>query len=82
MLQLNNMINGKLVPSESGEKIEVFNPFNQEVVGTVPKSTKNDVDDALRSSKKAQKNGQKYQLKEEENICWKLPNSSTSIRRS
>ena len=40
MLQLNNMINGKLVPSESGEKIEVFNPFNQEVVGTVPKSTK------------------------------------------
>lgn len=55
MLQLNNMINGKLVPSESGEKIEVFNPFNQEVVGTVPKSTKKDVDDALRSSKKAQK---------------------------
>ena len=59
MLQLNNMINGKLVPSESGEKIEVFNPFNQEVVGTVPKSTK--------------KNGQKYRLKKEENIFWKLP---------
>ena len=73
MLQLNNMINGKLVPSESGEKIEVFNPFNQEVVGTVPKSTKKDVDDALRSSKKAQKEWAKIPAQKEENIFWKLP---------
>ena len=55
MLQLNNMIDGKLIPSESGERIEVYNPFNQELVGTVPKSTKKDVDDALCSSKRAQK---------------------------
>lgn len=40
MLQLNNMIDGKLIPSESGERIEVYNPFNQELVGTVPKVQK------------------------------------------
>ena len=56
MLQLNNMIDGKLIPSESGERIEVYNPFNQELVGTVPKSTKKDVDDALCSSKRMGKN--------------------------
>ena len=59
MLQLNNMIDGKLIPSESGERIEVYNPFNQELVGTVPKSTKKDVDDALCSSKRAQNTSSK-----------------------
>ena len=37
--------------------IEVLNPYNQEVIGTVPKSTRSDVEEALKSSQKAQKNG-------------------------
>ena len=55
MLVMNNYINGKLLPSLSGEMIEVLNPYNQEVIGTVPKSTRSDVEEALKSSQKAQK---------------------------
>ena len=55
MLVMANYINGKLSPSLSGEVIEVLNPYNQEVIGTVPKSTRSDVEEALKSSQKAQK---------------------------
>ena len=44
MLVMDNYINGKLSPSLSGEVIEVLNPYNQEVIGTVPKSTRSDVE--------------------------------------
>ncbi|MFI3327103.1 MAG: aldehyde dehydrogenase family protein [Clostridia bacterium] len=55
MLNFKNLIDGQLVDSLSGEVIEVTNPYNGELVGTVPKSTKEDVEQILASSKVAQK---------------------------
>lgn len=72
MLVMANYINGKLSPSLSGEVIEVLNPYNQEVIGTVPKSTRSDVEEALKSSQKAQKNGVSCPHKREHLIWWKL----------
>lgn len=49
------LINGELLEASSGEKIEVLNPFNNEIIGSIPKGTKEDVMLALKSSKAAQK---------------------------
>ena len=65
MLVMDNYINGKLSPSLSGEVIEVLNPYNQEVIGTVPKSTRSDVEEALKSSQKAQKKWCNYRYYQE-----------------
>ncbi len=55
MEKLYNYINGSLTDSDSKEVIEVYNPFDQSIVGTVPKSTQEDVKKVLVSSQKAQK---------------------------
>lgn len=41
--------------SENGEVIDVLNPFNNEVIGNVPKGTKEDAMRSLRAAKGAQK---------------------------
>ncbi len=49
-----NFINGEWVDSSSGETFENRNPANwDEVIGTFPKSTKEDVDRAVQAAKKA-----------------------------
>ncbi len=55
MQQFKNLIDGALVEASDKAVIEVTNPYNGEVVGTVPQSTKEDVEKILASSKKAQK---------------------------
>jgi aldehyde dehydrogenase (NAD+) len=49
-----NFINGKWVDAKSGETFENRNPAHwDEVLGTFPKSSKEDVDDAVRAARKA-----------------------------
>ncbi len=49
-----NYIDGKWVESKSGRRFESRNPANwEEVIGTFPKSTKEDVADAVEAAKKA-----------------------------
>ncbi len=40
-------VGGKWVDSESGEKFDVVNPATEEVIGSVPKATKNDASEAI-----------------------------------
>ena len=47
-----NFING-VWNSASKDKIEVINPFNEEILGTIPLSTKDDLDLALEASAKS-----------------------------
>ena len=54
MKKYQNFINGKWVDAHSGEVFEDRNPANwKEVVGTFPKSSKEDVEDAVRAARKA-----------------------------
>ncbi|MZK52071.1 aldehyde dehydrogenase [Clostridium beijerinckii] len=55
MLSMKFLIDGKLVDTASQEKIEVLNPYNNEIVGTVPKGSKEDAIAALEAAQKAQK---------------------------
>lgn len=55
MLSMKFLIDGKLVDTKSQEKIDVLNPYNNEVVGTVPKGSKEDAVSALKAAKEAQK---------------------------
>ncbi len=48
-------IDGTLCQAANGEVIDVLNPYNGEIVGTVPKGTKEDAQKALLAAKKAQK---------------------------
>jgi len=49
-----NLIGGEWVESRSGQTFENLNPANQkEVVGTFPRSAKEDVDAAVAAAKKA-----------------------------
>jgi alpha-ketoglutaric semialdehyde dehydrogenase len=53
-LQYQNFINGKWVDAKSGETFENRNPANwNELVGTFPKSDKEDVDEAVKAARKA-----------------------------
>jgi hypothetical protein len=47
MEQLQNFINGKSVPSSSGEVTQLINPATGEVYATAPKSNAADVDAAI-----------------------------------
>lgn len=44
-------INGEWVDSTSGETLEVINPATEEVLGTIAKGTKEDVDKAVKAAK-------------------------------
>ena len=50
--KLGNFINGQW-SNNTKEKIDVINPFNEEVLGQIPVSTKEDLDQALDSAKKS-----------------------------
>ena len=51
--KLDFYINGKWVSSESGEKIEVINPANEEVIGHITAGTKKDIDAAVEAASEA-----------------------------
>ncbi len=55
MTSLKNLIDGVLTDSSDKAVLEVTSPYSGEVVGTVPKSTSDDVAKILASSQKAQK---------------------------
>ncbi|MFI3206745.1 MAG: aldehyde dehydrogenase family protein [Clostridia bacterium] len=55
MLHYKCLINGELVNSSDEKIIEVFNPYNGELVGTIPAGTKEDVTKILKSADVAQK---------------------------
>ena len=46
-------IDGNWVPASGGEKIEVINPATEEVIGTVPVGTEDDVNDAISAARSA-----------------------------
>jgi lactaldehyde dehydrogenase / glycolaldehyde dehydrogenase len=55
MIKAKFLIDGHLQDTASGETIQVLNPFNNEVVGEVPKGSKEDAVAALQAAQKAQK---------------------------
>ena len=55
---LGNFIDGQW-SNNTKEKVEVFNPFNEEVIGTIPSSKEKELDEALRSAKNAMENWKK-----------------------
>ena len=55
---LGNFIDGKW-SNNTKEKVEVFNPFNEEVIGSIPSSKEKELDEALRSAKSAMENWKK-----------------------
>lgn len=46
-----NLVNGKWISKE--EHIEIFSPFTGELLGTVPKMTKSDIDNVVKSARTA-----------------------------
>ncbi|MDO4539824.1 MAG: aldehyde dehydrogenase family protein [Syntrophomonadaceae bacterium] len=53
ILEYQHFIDGQWTPGESGERMEIFNPANRELVGTVPRATTGDVDRAMESARKS-----------------------------
>jgi aldehyde dehydrogenase (NAD+) len=52
-MEYQNYINGRWVPSRTGERMESINPATGEVIGTVPRSDARDVQDAIDAAKAA-----------------------------
>ncbi|MGE5415583.1 MAG: aldehyde dehydrogenase family protein [Acidobacteriota bacterium] len=57
VMEYQHFIDGAWVPGESGERMEVINPATREVVATVPRGNKADVDRALESARKSFESG-------------------------
>lgn len=53
MVEYQLYINGEWIPSRGSERIEVENPADRTVIGTVPRGTREDVDRATAAAKKA-----------------------------
>ncbi|WP_082232995.1 alpha-ketoglutaric semialdehyde dehydrogenase GucD [Halobacillus massiliensis] len=67
-----NYINGKWSPSESSEVIQSTNPAKpDEVVGTVPSSTKGDLEEAVQAAKAGQQKWKKLSGAERGNVLFK-----------
>jgi lactaldehyde dehydrogenase/glycolaldehyde dehydrogenase len=59
MKNFENFINGRFVPSQSDQRIEVTNPATGSVICTVPDSSLLDVDAAISAAEKAQRSWEK-----------------------
>lgn len=55
-----NHIGGKWVPARSGKNFESHNPANGELIGTVPSSDREDVEDAVQAADNALQKWRKY----------------------
>ena len=68
-----NYINGEWIASRSGEVIESINPANKyEVVGSVQKSTKEELDAAVKAAKQAQTKWRKLSGADRGNYLYKV----------
>jgi len=68
-----NYINGEWIASRSGEVIESINPANKyEVVGSVQKSTKEELDAAVKAAKQAQTGWRKLSGADRGNYIYKV----------
>ena len=63
---MKNLIGGEKLDASNGAVIEVINPATKEVIDTVPNSTVEDVDIAVKIAKILKKNGKKYLFMKEE----------------
>jgi succinate-semialdehyde dehydrogenase/glutarate-semialdehyde dehydrogenase len=68
---LGNFIEGKW-SNNTKDKVEVFNPFNEEVLGTIPSSTEKELDEALNSAKQAMESWKKTSPWERSKIIKKI----------
>lgn len=62
------LIDGKEMEASNGQVIEVTNPITGEVLDTIPRATKEDVETALAASKRGLEKWRKVPLKEKEKI--------------
>ncbi|MDR3294990.1 MAG: aldehyde dehydrogenase family protein [Clostridiales Family XIII bacterium] len=53
MIEAKMLIGGKMVDGESSRRIDVINPSNEEVIGTIPQASEKDVDNAVRAAESA-----------------------------
>lgn len=51
-------VDGHWTPSEAGERIEVISPWTEQIIGSVPSSTRRDVDRAVSAARRAIDDGQ------------------------
>ncbi|RCW77209.1 alpha-ketoglutaric semialdehyde dehydrogenase GucD [Saliterribacillus persicus] len=73
--QFNNFINGKWKASSSKEVIESYNPAKKsEVIGSVQKSTREELNEAVEGAKAAQKKWKKLAGAERGNYLFKVAN--------
>ena len=59
-----NLIGSEWVDASSGKVIEVYNPATNELIDTVPDTTKEDCDRAVEAAKKGQKEWENLFMKE------------------
>lgn len=52
-MNLENYIGGRFVPARTGDTLDDLGPATGEVVATLPRSTREDVDDAVRAARQA-----------------------------
>lgn len=77
-----NYINGQWVDAKSGETFENRNPANwNEVIGTFPKSDKEDVDEAVKAARKAYEKWRLVPAPERAEIMKKVGDSMVSRKR-
>lgn len=57
-LQLQHYINGKWVGSDSGDTRTIINPYNQEVIATVPEGNETEAKEAIAAARAAFDNGE------------------------
>ncbi|MTT31811.1 aldehyde dehydrogenase family protein [Terrilactibacillus sp. BCM23-1] len=72
MKQCLNFINGEWCSSKSNNFIDVVNPANGEVLGEVIQSTKEDVDEAVKAAKEAQKSWRLVPAAERAEVLYKV----------
>ena len=61
---MKNLIGGEKLDASNGAVIEVINPATKEVIDTVPNSTVEDVDIAVKIAKNSQKEWEKVSIHE------------------
>ena len=66
-----NLINGEWISSESNKFIDIYSPLDQRLLGSVSAMTTNEVDIAIASAKKAQKEWKLTSLNERACILYK-----------
>ncbi|WP_058486623.1 NADP-dependent glyceraldehyde-3-phosphate dehydrogenase [Defluviitalea phaphyphila] len=66
-----NLVNGQWLESKSGERIKIYSPVDDSLVGEIQAQSKKDVDFAIDSAKKAQKAWAQTPISERANIIHK-----------